>query len=140
MNNNHTMPFATGKYDLATGSAVATLIEPIVCKYGFHVALTGGCLYGEGGRKDIDLVLYRIRQVSLEDVKRKQPTMFRELSAKLQMELVADYGFVKKFLLGEIPLDVMFPEDIYGEYPLDAITAIESKQPLGRPAVGQPVR
>lgn len=31
--------------------------------YGCHVALTGGCLYKDGDRKDCDLIFYRIRQV-----------------------------------------------------------------------------
>ncbi len=31
--------------------------------FGLHVALTGGCLYKGGERKDIDVVLYRVRQI-----------------------------------------------------------------------------
>lgn len=33
-------------------------LEPIVSRYGFHVGLTGGCLYADGNRKDIDIIIY----------------------------------------------------------------------------------
>lgn len=35
--------------------------EQIAPAIGFHVALTGVCLYKEGTRKDLDVVFYRIR-------------------------------------------------------------------------------
>ena len=35
------------------------LIEPIANQCGAHVALTGGCLYKEGIRKDLDIMFYR---------------------------------------------------------------------------------
>jgi len=34
-------------------------IEAIAPAYGYHVALTGGCLYKHGQRKDCDLVFYK---------------------------------------------------------------------------------
>jgi hypothetical protein len=39
----------------------------------------------------------------------------------VRLELVADHGFVKKFKMGDIPIDTLWPEEIYGDYPLDAI-------------------
>lgn len=33
-------------------------IEAICIKYGCHVALTGGTLYGDGPRKDCDILFY----------------------------------------------------------------------------------
>jgi hypothetical protein len=44
------------------------MIEAICPEYGCHVALTGGCLYKDGPRKDLDLVFYRIRHVPEIDV------------------------------------------------------------------------
>lgn len=38
-------------------------LEAFAPQYGCHVALTGGCLYKNGPRKDVDVILYRIRQV-----------------------------------------------------------------------------
>lgn len=40
-----------------------TMLEGIAPRYGMHVALTGGLLYGhDGEHKDCDVILYRIRQ------------------------------------------------------------------------------
>jgi len=121
--NMYTPPHPTGDYDLSVGAAVCTLIEPIAEKHGYHVALTGGCLYGEGGRKDIDIVFYRIRQVIRPD----DDSMFDELEVELEMTLLADHGFVKKFEMGNIPIDALFPESGYGDYPIDSIREKESK-------------
>lgn len=40
------------------------LLEALAPTFGCHVALTGGCLYKDGERKDCDILLYRIRQVT----------------------------------------------------------------------------
>lgn len=34
-------------------------LEPIIAPMGMHVGLTGGCLYKDGARKDMDVILYR---------------------------------------------------------------------------------
>lgn len=34
------------------------LLEPVVSKHGAHVGLTGGTLYGDGERGDVDVILY----------------------------------------------------------------------------------
>lgn len=33
-------------------------LEPLFQKFGYHVGLTGGCLYKEGERKDVDIIVY----------------------------------------------------------------------------------
>lgn len=38
------------------------MLEPICPEFGCHIALTGGCLYKKGFRKDLDIIIYRIRQ------------------------------------------------------------------------------
>lgn len=43
------------------------LLEQHAPDYGAHVALTGGCLYKDGPRKDVDILVYRIRQVAKID-------------------------------------------------------------------------
>ena len=117
--NEYTPPFPTGDFTLEDGVALCKEIEPIVEVHGFHVALTGGTLYGEGGRKDIDLVFYRIRQCKNPDL----VELNKALEAGLDMVLEEDYGFCKKYSIhGCIPLDVLFPEDWMGEYP--AIQAV----------------
>ena len=118
MNNNYTPRTPTGTYNLDDAVLICKMIEPVCCKYGFHIALTGGTLYGEGGRKDIDVVFYRIRQVAEPDVQ----GMNRELALK-DMILLKDYGFCKKYMLaGVVPIDALFPENWIGGYGLEHLT------------------
>ena len=55
----------TANHDMAV--TLCRLIETFAPQYGCHVALTGGCLYKNGDRKDIDVLFYRIRQVEKID-------------------------------------------------------------------------
>jgi hypothetical protein len=41
------------------------LLESFAPSCGCHIALTGGCLYSEGARKDLDIIIYSIRQTSI---------------------------------------------------------------------------
>lgn len=149
MSNGYTPKYPTGNYGLAEGAAVCELIESVASKHGHHTALTGGCLYGVGGRKDIDVIIYRRRDLSLEDMKKRIPKMIDDFAKHIDMHLHADYGFVKKFYMGtgddRIPIDCMFPEEVYGDYPLDPIavgdkgmpkTAGGPQQPLNKPTKG----
>lgn len=34
-------------------------LEPIIANLGMHIGLTGGCLYKQAPRKDMDIILYR---------------------------------------------------------------------------------
>lgn len=43
---------------LETAVDLCCMLEPLAAELSLHVALTGGCLYKEGQRKDIDIVLY----------------------------------------------------------------------------------
>ena len=52
------------KWTQAEAIALCKQIEVFAPSYGFHVALTGGCLYKEGERSDLDLVFYRDRRVT----------------------------------------------------------------------------
>ena len=127
--NNYTPEKSTGKYGLAEGSAICTLIEPVVSQYGHHTALTGGCLYGSPGRKDIDIIIYRRRDLDISEMCKKVDAMIRHLYQSYRMRLISDHGFVKKFDLDGIPVDCMFPEWVYGDYGLEGITQTE-KGPL----------
>ena len=46
-------------WDLQNAVTLCKEIEAVAPKFGYHVALTGGCLYKEGERKDLDLVFYK---------------------------------------------------------------------------------
>lgn len=45
-------------WTLDTASQFCTELELLIADLGWHVAVTGGCLYKTGDRKDLDLVLY----------------------------------------------------------------------------------
>lgn len=62
-------------------------------RFGLHVALTGGCLYKEGDRKDCDVVLYRIRQIETPDLE----GFFFELE-KLGWTWGKSHGWVQKMV------------------------------------------
>jgi hypothetical protein len=49
-------------WTLADAVQLCSVIEDFAPKYGAHVALTGGCLYRDGERKDVDILFYCIRQ------------------------------------------------------------------------------
>ena len=53
--------------NIISAVALCREIEKIAPNFGCHVALTGGCLYKDGARKDIDILFYRIRQVEKID-------------------------------------------------------------------------
>ena len=115
MNNNYTSQESTGSFELKDAVEVCKIIEGVCVSAGFHVALTGGTLYGEQGRKDIDIVFYRIRgnpaKISTS------ATLSGLLERECDMKLIEDHGFVKKYLMGDyIPIDAMFPHVTDGEY------------------------
>lgn len=86
---------------------LAYKIEEIAPECGAHVALTGGCLYKGGKRKDADFLFYRIRQVEAIDT----AWLFQKLD-EIGVYLTAggDHGWcVKAGYMGK-PVDLLFPE------------------------------
>lgn len=95
---------------LNKGVTLCRLIEQFAPVYGAHVALTGGCLYKDGGRKDVDILFYRIRQVDKIDIE--------GLKAALEengIKEVSGFGWLLKGKWNEICVDMFFPEEIEGE-------------------------
>lgn len=87
-------------------------IEAFAPKYGCHVALTGGTLYHFGERKDVDIILYRIRQIAYIDVDGLMAAMM-----EIGVEPVRDHGWCYKAAYGEKKIDFFFPERDGAEYP-----------------------
>lgn len=86
------------------------LIEAFAPKFGCHVALTGGCLYKDGDRKDCDILFYRIRQVEVID--------HEGLVAALELigfENITGFGWLLKGSWMGSNIDMFFPEEIGGE-------------------------
>lgn len=88
--------------------AICTLIHAFSPSYGCYVALTGGLLYKDGPRKDLDLVFYRIRQEPGIDKK----GLFTEMEQSVGIKVIKGFGFCHKALLnGEKTIDLLFPEE-----------------------------
>ena len=78
---------------------------------GYYPALTGGLLYKDGTRKDIDVVIFRNRQ--------KHRT-FEMLDVKNELEdmgfyNVICYGFVTKAMYDGLVVDLFNPESLMGD-------------------------
>ena len=86
------------------------LVESVAPMYGCHVALTGGTLYKEGERKDIDILFYRIRQVDSVDTE----GLLEALNV-LGVVKVGGFGWVHKALWKGISIDMFFPEEQEGD-------------------------
>lgn len=81
-------------------------IEAVCPPFGCHVAMTGGCLYKSGPRKDADLIFYRVRQRKYIDV----DGLFRAL-APLGLKRLAGFRWCWKFQYEGKRLDFLFPEE-----------------------------
>lgn len=95
--------------NLTRAIALCREIESIAPDYGCHVALTGGCLYRDGGRKDIDILFYRIRQVEKIDHEGLKSALYN-----IGITDITGFGWVMKGRWGGIDVDMFFPEEIGG--------------------------
>lgn len=49
----------TRNWTIGRAAELCRALEEFAPEFGAHVALTGGCLYKKGSRKDCDIVVYR---------------------------------------------------------------------------------
>lgn len=105
-------------WTLQQAQQLCVQIEAVCPEFGCHVALTGGTLYKTGWHKDLDLVMYRIRQVPSINVL----GLFARLAL---LDIVVDdiermkkEPFVVKasYRGGMQRMDFLFPESTYGVY------------------------
>jgi hypothetical protein len=89
--------------------ALCMQLEEAAPMFGGHVALTGGCLYKTGERKDVDIMIYR----STDEPPFKWDEFFAEIKLTLGIELVHDFGFCKKARMGEHTIDFFDPFGVY---------------------------
>jgi hypothetical protein len=103
------------KCDLTTAVALAREIEGIAPRFGFHTALTGGCLYKDGERKDIDILFYSHANDGAETDKKG---LLKALHTDVGLAVGADFGRVVKSTRGDTTVDLLFPGlGFGGEYP-----------------------
>jgi hypothetical protein len=91
----------------AQAIALCWQIEQIAPAHGLHVALTGGTLYKAGERKDVDIMLYRIRQVDKPDW-----AGLWEALARIGIERTTRHGWVQKALYRDMAIDFFNPEHV----------------------------
>jgi hypothetical protein len=86
------------------------LIEAISPQFGAHVALTGGTLYKDGDRKDLDILFYRIRQRPNIDMEGLWTAL-----AEIGFKKISGFGWCYKatYLGGKV--DCFFPESARDE-------------------------
>lgn len=86
--------------------ALCREVEAVCPTYGCHVALTGGTLYKDGERKDLDLLFYRIRQQATVNV----DDLFDALLFDVGIVPVERFGWVVKAKCDGKSIDCLFPE------------------------------
>ena len=95
----------TATWSWVEARELCTRIEAIAPVYGCHVGLTGGLLYKDGPRKDLDIIFYRIRQVEAID----WDGLMLALKGIGFMDM-RFFGFVTKAIYEGRSLDILFPE------------------------------
>lgn len=87
------------------------MIEPIAELCDGHVALTGGTLYKDGDRKDLDILIYRVRQVDKFDWDK-----FMRLSTVYGIVWGKDHGWCKKATWQGHHIDFFDPDASSGDH------------------------
>jgi hypothetical protein len=90
----------------AEAIALARQIEAIAPAFGAHVALTGGCLYKDGERKDVDILFYRIRQ--RKEINERG--LLEALEQDCKIVTHERFGWVQKASRWGKKIDLFFPE------------------------------
>lgn len=110
----------TIKWTLDEAIRLIKQIELFAPDYGCHVALTGGLLYKDGPRKDLDILFYRIRQKPKIDEEK-----LLEALKSLDIHIERTIGWVTKAKHNGKSIDLFFPErntneDLYHRDPNDS--------------------
>jgi hypothetical protein len=95
--------------DLNRAVSICAMIELVSPKFGCHVALTGGCLYKHGERKDLDVLFYRIRQTKEIDYVGLFDTLIQ-----IGFKKPEGFGWLFKSNYDGCPVDMFFPEEVGG--------------------------
>ena len=103
----------------ADGIELCRKLKPVLEIIGLYPALTGGVLYKDGRRKDIDIVIYRNRQ-EVRSFELNDKNVELALNAT-GVEITEYFGFVTKAKWNGFTVDIFNPETVvdmgegYGE-------------------------
>lgn len=101
------IPEIKEKWNTEQAMDLCSKLEVIAPDFGGHVALTGGTLYKRGERKDVDILIYRIRQVP-EINKQGLLNAFTQFEG---VKILSDHGWCVKAELNGKDIDFFFPEE-----------------------------
>lgn len=93
------------------GQELCSLLYQQLKAHGYYPALTGGLLYKEGERKDIDIVIFRNRQA----VSSFEMVDIAPMLHKVGLTDLKFFGFVTKAKWGSIEVDLFNPETSLAE-------------------------
>ena len=88
------------------GVRLCELLHEKLQPLGYFPALTGGLLYKEGNRKDIDIIIYRHRQ----KVEKFETTDIQLALLEVGVNITGFYGFVTKAEWQGFTVDIFNPE------------------------------
>ncbi len=100
-----------GSVSQETAIEICKEIYPKLSEEGFYPALTGGSLYKEGLRKDVDIIIYRNRQA----VSQFEMTDIKDLLIELGFTDLEFFGFVTKSQYRGVSVDIFNPESAGGD-------------------------
>lgn len=92
-------------WDAKTAIDLCRKIEAMCPSFGCHVALTGGTLYKDGRRKDVDILFYNVRQVKSMN----RAGLLLALEA-MGFVLTKHMGWLQKATYMGKDVDMFFPE------------------------------
>jgi len=95
---------STPKWTQAEAIRLCTTIEHCCPQAGCHVAMTGGCLYKDGPRGDLDLVFYSIRHLRLDVQK------LMEILQSIGFDHITGGGWRYVGYIYDKKVDLLFPE------------------------------
>ncbi len=108
---------ADTSWDLAEALALCTAIHEMPCQeFNCHPALTGGLLYKQGRRKDCDIVIYQRGDVDGKREPIKWAELWVALHEKVGLDILSDFGYVKKCVWRGKTVDVFDPTQEGGNY------------------------
>jgi hypothetical protein len=96
-------------------------IEKVCPKCDCHVALTGGLLYKDGNRKDLDILFYRVRQATKINTEELWDAL-EDIGIGISESKT---GWCVKANYEGLPIDMFFPEELTGSQAYEAGEQVE---------------
>ena len=103
------LPTVTKQCTQQDGINLCKILYDKLSPLGFYPALTGGLVYKDGPRKDIDIVIFRNRQ----NHDSFETTQIFHILASVGVKITGWFGFVTKAEWNGFTIDLFNPETEY---------------------------